>query len=106
MPTAIDITRPLVLRQCGMGCGILVIRQLLLRTKEEAVTQTDWLEICARRLSAIAPTMVGSTADQVAVRLWYLKEPRSFRDLHPVAAAETWFQAQMPEAMLRTRHSQ
>jgi hypothetical protein len=53
-----------------------------------------WLEACARRIGELDASMESLGAEQVAIRLWYGSDTlASYRDMHPVAAAESWLQA-------------
>jgi hypothetical protein len=50
-----------------------------------------WLDTCARRIRELDASVRAFDAEQVAVRLWYGSHGfASYRDMHPVAAAELW----------------
>jgi hypothetical protein len=55
------------------------------------IPQAFWLQVCARRISELEPGLMDWEAHQIAVRLlWGREWPPSWREMHPVAAAEAW----------------
>ena len=59
-----------------------------------------WIDVCARRLTELDTEILPKSAERIAMRIWYLKEPICYREEHPTVAAEAWY-AESPLLILR-----